>query len=62
MSDSNDLDGFRNTDGTTSAGGQRQAGQWEAQRGYSLAPQQSWEDRIDYENRMRAYDAEKNKG
>jgi len=54
MADQNHLDPFRNTDDSTSAEGQRNAGLYEKQQGYQPSPQQSWESHEAYMGRINA--------
>lgn len=52
MADYDYLDTFRNQDGSTSPQGQTNAGTFERDRGYTPAPQQSWESHDAYIQRI----------
>lgn len=52
MSDNQNLDPFRNPDGSTSQAGQENAGRYENNQGYTPSPQQSWESSEAYQQRI----------
>jgi hypothetical protein len=60
MPGNNDLDYFRNSDGSTSYDGQRNAGRSEADRGFAQpSTQQSWEGYDAYNTRVNEFDRTK---
>lgn len=59
MSDNNNLDPFRNNDGSPSSSGQQNAGLWESQNYQQPSTQQSWESWDDYTTRVGAFNSNK---